>query len=232
MACGVALSTAPARLLLSTLRMSTPRIFLLSPAFAGGKRGEMVMRDAASFPLARQLREPGGAPLGDVFSFLSGLYFRGKMAYVRRFAEPLGSIPGALVITPTRGLVPPESHITVDVLREFAAGAVEVRNAGYRGPLEMHARALAEHAPEAKMVLLGSIASDKYVDVLTGIFGERLVFPVDFVGRGDMSRGGLMLRCVTAGLELDYVPLEGAVRHGQRPPRLEPIKHAARRDSR
>jgi hypothetical protein len=208
--------------------MSTPRIFLLSPAFAGGKRGELVMRDAASFPLARQLREPGGAPLGDVFSFLSGLYFRGKMAYVRRFAVPLGAVPGALVITPTRGLVPPESHITVDVLREFAGGAVEVRNAGYRGPLETHARALAEHAPEAQMVLLGSIASDKYVDVLTGIFGERLVFPVDFVGRGDMSRGGLMLRAAESGQELEYAPVLGARRHGARPPKLEPRRWKTR----
>ena len=35
-----------------------------------------------------------------------------------------------------------------------------------------------------------------------------------------MSRGGLLLRCVTADVELPYVPLRGAVRHGARPPRL------------
>src|SRR5687768_9195172 len=120
-------------------RMFTPRIFLLSPAFAGGKRGQLVLRDAASFPLAKRLREPGGAPLGDVFSFLSGLYFRGKMAYVRRFSAPPPGLPGALVITPTRGLVPAESTIGVEVLREFAAGAVELNNPGYRNPLEKHA---------------------------------------------------------------------------------------------
>jgi hypothetical protein len=202
--------------------MFSPRIFLLSPAYAGGKRGGLVLRDAASFPLAKQIRAPGGAELGDVFSFLSGLYFRGKMAYVRRFSAPPDGLPGALVITPTRGLVPPESRISLEVLREFADGAVELDNAGYRGPLEAHARAVAEHAGDARMVLLGSIASGKYVDVLTGIFGERLVFPVDFVGRGDMSRGGLMLRAAESGEELEYVPVIGARRHGARPPKLEP----------
>jgi hypothetical protein len=74
------------------------------------------------------------------------------------------------------------------------------------------------------VVLLGSIASAKYVDLLLPVFGDRLMFPIHFVGRGDMSRGGLLLRCVTAGLELEYVPVKGATRHGQRPPRLEPIR--------
>ena len=208
--------------------MFTSRIFLLSPAFAGGKRGQLVLRDAASFPLAKRLREPGGAPLGDVFSFLSGLYFRGKMAYVRRFSAPPPGLPGALVITPTRGLVPADSTIGVEVLREFAAGAVELNNPGYRNPLETHARALAEACPDTQMVLLGSIASGKYVDVLTEIFGERLVFPADFVGRGDMSRGGLMLRAAESGEELTYLPVLGARRHGARPPKLEPRRWKTR----
>lgn len=204
--------------------METPRIFLMSPAFSGGKRGQMVMRDAASFPLAQQLRSPGGAPLGEVFSFLSGLYFRGKMAYVQAFSRPPAGLPGALVITPTRGLVPPESRVTVEILREFAEqGEVALTNARYRNPLEEHARALNEAAgPETCYVLLGSIASDKYVNVLTSIFGERLLFPTDFVGRGDMSRGGLMLRAAADGPELEYAPVLGAIRHGSRPPRLEP----------
>ena len=211
--------------------MSTSeRIFLLSPAFAGGQRGQLVMRDGASFELARRLRTSGGAPLGDVFAFLSGLYFRGKMAYVRRFSSPPDGLPGALVITPTRGLVPPESPITLEHLKEFAAGAVELDNAAYRGPLETHARALAEHTRgECDMVLLGSIATGKYVDVLTRIFGERLLFPADFVGRGDMSRGGLMLRAAESGRELPYVPVLGAARHGGRPPRLEPRRWKTRK---
>lgn len=204
--------------------METPRIFLMSPAFSGGKRGQLLLRDAASFPLAQRLRSPGGAPLGDVFSFLSGLYFRGKMAYVRSFSRPPEGLPGALVITPTRGLVPPESHITLDLLREFAQeGEVALTNPRYRDPLERHARALDEAAgPETCYVLLGSIASGKYVDVLTRIYGQRLLFPVDFVGRGDMSRGGLMLRAATDGPELEYASVLGAERKGKRPPKLEP----------
>src|SRR5262249_32645808 len=69
-------------------------------------------------------------------------------------------------------------------------------------------------------VLLGSIASDKYVELLLEILGQRLLFPVDFVGRGDMSRGGLMLRAARSGTELPYGPVQGAVRRGPRPPRL------------
>jgi hypothetical protein len=52
------------------------------------------------------------------------------------------------------------------------------------------------------------------------MFGPRLHFPADFVGRGDMSRGGLMLRCVTEGRELEYAPILGATRRGARPPKL------------
>ena len=72
-------------------------------------------------------------------------------------------------------------------------------------------------------VLLGSIATNKYVDPLTQVFGERLLFPKDFIGRGDMSRGGLMLRHAAAGQELEYIPVATAVRHGKRPPKLAPI---------
>ena len=74
--------------------------------------------------------------------------------------------------------------------------------------------------PECEVVLLGSIATGKYLDLLAGPFGERLRFPSEFVGRGDMSRGGLLLRCVRAGAELTYVPVLGAIRTGTRPPKL------------
>jgi hypothetical protein len=76
-------------------------------------------------------------------------------------------------------------------------------------------------------VLLGSIASPKYVDVLLDVFGDRLHFPLDFVGRGDMSRGGLLLRQATAGVELEYGPVRGAVRRGTRPPKLPPLARRA-----
>ena len=99
----------------------------------------------------------------------------------------------------------------------------------YRRPL---LRDLQKHAPawaEAEIVLLGSIASPKYVQLLTAALGSRIFFPSEFVGRGDMSRGGLMLRCVQEGRELAYVPLVGAQRRGPRPARLPPLARTGAR---
>jgi hypothetical protein len=208
------------------------RIFLLSPANCGGPRAQLMTSPNAAFELARQLQSRGGAPLGDVFSFVSGLYFRGKLAYARRFARPPDPgdplvAGGVLVITPNAGLRAADTPVTVRSFQGFAATDISLTNTAYRRPLEQGAKAvLAAVGSECEVVLLGSIASGKYVDLLLPIFGNRLMFPVHFVGRGDMSRGGLMLRCVTAGLELEYVPLTGASRHGQRPPRLEPLRTA------
>jgi hypothetical protein len=213
-----------------------PRIFLLSPANCGGIRAKMVMSPAAQFALARQLRDPAGASLGDVFSFVSGLYFRGKLAYARRFAQPPDpgdpvAAGGVLVITPNAGLRAADTPVTLASFRRFASVAIDLGNRTYSAPLERGARALrAAIGPDCEVVLLGSIASGKYVDLLLPIFADRLMFPPDFVGRGDMSRGGLMLRRVADGVELDYVTLAGAVRHGQRPPKLEPLRRAARQD--
>jgi hypothetical protein len=159
-------------------------------------------------------------PIADVFTFLSGLYFRGKLAYGRAFARPPAQIPGVFVITTSRGLVLPEQPVTVDDLREFAGVDLHPANARYRAPLARDAAWIAEHARRAEVVLLGSVASGKYLDVLVETFADRLRFPIAFVGRGDMSRGGLMLRAVRAGRELDYVPVAGAPRHGPRPPKL------------
>jgi hypothetical protein len=182
------------------------------------------MNPRAEFELARRLRSPEGAPIGDVFSFLSGLYFRGKLAYAREFASPPKEVPGALVITPNEGLRSPDEPITIARLKRFARGDVDERKRSYRQPLLRDARLIDEAAGEScEVVLLGSVASGKYVDVLTKVFGERLLFPISFIGRGDMSRGGLMLRCSRSGVELDYVPIVGAVRHGPRPPKLPPL---------
>jgi hypothetical protein len=177
----------------------------------------MVLRPEARFPLACRLRDDG-APIGDVMSFMSGLYFRGKHAYARAFARPPTGQPGAFVVTPNRGLWPAEEPITARELAGLAAGDIDAGDPRYRRPLLADARRLAR--AEVEVVLLGSIASGKYVDVLGAVLGERLLFPPAFVGRGDMSRGGLMLRCVEAGTELDYAPVAGAVRHGPRPARL------------
>ena len=155
--------------------------------------------------------------LGDVFTFFSSLYFRGKLTYARRFA----AAHDIHIITPTSGLESPDTLVTDTAIREFAHGDIDPANASYRTPLEQSASALLRDIGTGRdVVLLGSIASPKYVGVLAGIFGERLRFPVDFVGRGDMSRGGLLLRKVREGVELDYVAVAGAVRHGPRPPKL------------
>src|SRR5437870_5647388 len=114
-----------------------PRIFLLSPANCNGRRGAQVLSPQSKSEAAQRLRSTDGIPLGDLFSFVSGLYFRGKLTYARHFAAP-----------------------------------PDVDN------------------------------------------------PV--VGRGDMSRGGLLLRQAAADVELTYVPIAGAVRHGPRPPKLSP----------
>ena len=74
--------------------------------------------------------------------------------------------------------------------------------------------------PEDQAVLLGSVATGKYVDPLLEVLSDRLYMPAEFVGRGDMSRGGLLLRCVASGRQLTYVPVMGSERRGKRPPRL------------
>ena len=197
------------------------RVFLLSPAYAGGERARMILRECAKFDLARRLRSRERATLGEVFAFLSGLYFRGKLAYANAFARTANGISGVQVITPTRGLVDATTKITLHDLREFAGVDIQENDTRYREPLVRDARRLAKKlSGECEVVLLGSIASGKYVDVLLENFQHRLLFPADFVGRGDMSRGGLLLRCVKSGTELSYAPLQGAVRHGPRPPRL------------
>lgn len=213
--------------------MSSARIFLLSPANCGGARAKQILSPRAQFALAAALRAEG-APLGEVFAFVSGLYFRGKIAYARRFAAPpepgnpvVGG--GVLVITSNAGLRDADTLVTHAALRGFARGAIDAANARYRRPLEASARALLrEIGPDCDVVLLGSVASPKYVDVLAEIFGQRLRFPIEFVGRGDMSRGGLLLRCARDGEELAYVPVVGAVRHGRRPPKLPPLTWTAR----
>jgi len=202
------------------------RIFLLSPAYAGGERARMVMSERAQFDLARRLRSSEGVSLAEVFTFLSGLYFRGKIAYANAFARVKNGASGVLVITPTRGLVDAATRIGLDDLSEFAEGDIDLADPRYRKTLERDARKLAKRlTPKCEVVLLGSIASKKYVEVLLAHFGNQLRFPGDFVGRGDMSRGGLLLRCATDRQELNYISVQGAVLHGVRPPKLEPRRY-------
>jgi hypothetical protein len=207
--------------------MDAPRIFLLSPAYAGGERAKMIMRETAQFELAQRLRSANGASLAEVFTFLSGLYFRGKVAYANAFARTTDSSRGILVITPNRGLLPAETMIRLSDLEKFGEVDIHADDPRYHRPLSRDVRLLAQRLPPAaEVILLGSIATGKYVDVLLKKFGTRLKFPAAFVGRGDMSRGGLMLRCAVDRTELDYIPVAGAIRSGKRPPKLSPRRYA------
>ena len=196
------------------------KVFLLSPANAGGDRGKLLLRPDATFDLALRLRREGVA-LGEAFAFISGLYFRGKMAYAKAFASPCAGTPGAFIITAGYGLLPPETRVSFDELRKIAAVPIDANDVRYREPLERACRAANEAAgPACDFVLLGSIATQKYLEPMFAVFGDRLLFPEAFIGRGDMSRGGLLLRSVNSGQELTYLPLGNLTRHGPRPPKL------------
>lgn len=192
-----------------------PTVFVVSPAHCGGKRAALLLGPAARFPLAEQLRRDEGASLGEAFSFLSSLYFRGKLTYARRFARPPQGVAGVQVITPNRGLMPAETVVGAQDLVEF--GTVDIRpdDDRYRGPLERDALRLATGGA-IDVVLLGSLATGKYVDVLLAVLGERLFYPAEFAGRGDMSRGALLLRAAREGGELAYRPVSAVLRAPRR----------------
>ena len=183
----------------------------------------MLLNPRAEFSLAVRLREPDGAEIGEVFSFLSKLYFRGKLTYAREFASATAQVPPILIITADRGLVSPETRLRTDDLERFCQVDISSADERYLAPLRRDASDVAAKlGSETNVVLLGSIATGKYVDAMLDVFGERLVFPSEFVGRGDMSRGGLLLRSARDGQELGYVPVAGAIRRGKRPPKLDP----------
>lgn len=192
-------------------------VFLLSPAFCGGRRAGILLNPKSQAATVLELRS-GKMTLGRAFAFMSGLYFRGKVSYAERFGE-------ALVITPTRGLQPPSLPFNLGLLREFAVGDVSLDNPEYRLALARDVTALAERLDQrSQVVLLGSVASGKYVDVLLPVLGDRLRYPTAFIGRGDMSRGGVMLRSAASGIELEYDVLTAGVRpRGPRPPKLDPL---------
>jgi hypothetical protein len=193
------------------------RIFLLSPAKVSGVRAGLLLNPRAPFALAREFREQG-LSLAEIFTFASGLYFRGKITYARRFAQPDELIR---VITSNAGLLDPLTRFTPEALRAFGEVDISADDPRYHKPLRRDAGTLARQLGRSgRAILLGSIATAKYRDVLLEVFGDRLVFPSDFVGRGDMSRGGLMLRAARAGTELAYVGVRGAIFKGKRAPRI------------
>jgi hypothetical protein len=199
------------------------QIFILSPAKTSGQRAQLIYNPAARFSLASRLHRGHGVPLAEVFSFLSGLYFRGKITYARTFAHPPAGMPGIMVVTSNRGLLPVDLPLTLEEVRAFSAAPIDLRNRRYLKPLQRDAAMLAQvSGAQCRVVFLGSISTSRYADPLLAAFGERLHFPSDFIGRGDMSRGGLLLRAAAEKKELAYVPLAGAVRRGKRPQKLAP----------
>lgn len=185
------------------------KVFLLSPANLNGERARQLMSPTATFEAAQLYRSPEGVPIALAFAFMSALYFRGKIAYAMHFSD----LENTYVIAPGFGLVAPAWTITEERMKILRRTPVDVRKRNYRKPLERDALALAQTLDsKSQVVLLGSVATGKYVDVLWPIFGRRLRFPTAFAGLGDMSRGGLLLRAVRANRELDYTTLD-APRH-------------------
>ena len=179
-------------------------IFLLSPANLAGVRGKRLLQGTSRFELSLRL-QLSQATLGEIFSFVSGLYFRGKLAYASQFARPPVGISGVRIITSSSGLLPPEYLATLDWLRATTESSIDPENPQYRDPLIRDAQLTCGALPqEARVVLLGSIATPKYVAPLLEVFGPRLFYPLDFAGRGDMSRGSLLLRCTRENRELSY----------------------------
>lgn len=209
-------STAQARAMNAANRnANASRIFLLSSANLSGKRGKLMWSGNSRCRMALRLRD-GGAPLGEIFSFVSGLYFRGKLTYAEAFTRPPRGVPGVMIITSSHGLMNPAALVTVADLRIMAASPIGEAEMRYRKPLERDARQLAATLRRCEVVLLGSIATPKYIEPLFGIFGAKLMFPAEFAGIGDMSRGGLMLRATRDGLPLSYARVSSAMPHASR----------------
>src|SRR3989442_11924814 len=149
-----------------------PRIFLLSPANCAGLRARLVMRREARFDLGRRVRDPGGAPLGEVMTFMSGLYFRGKLAYARAFAAPPDPAcpvtrDGVLVIAPGAGLKPAAAAVSLRELTAFARVDVAADNPRYRRPLLAAPRTVAPRiGDDCGLGPLRSTASDRVVQPL------------------------------------------------------------------
>ena len=173
-----------------------------------------LRRPESGVVLARRLREEG-VPLGDVFSFLSGLYFRGKLEYARAFSQPGEREGGVYVITMTDGLVAPDARISAQDLERYAQwvdGAATASRTLEQTALDLSRRL----GSDADVVLLGSVSTGKYTDLLAPIFGTRLLFPREVLHIGQLARGALFLRRAREGPELEYVPVGEIIRAGRR----------------
>lgn len=182
------------------------RVFLLSPASLGGVRGRRILAGQGDAPLVAALHGGGTVPLGDVYAFISSLYYRGKRAYAQAFAHRSGGDPAVYAITPGRGLVADHHPVDLATVEIFAGIDVDPADEAYAAPLRKTAEGLLHTLPDdAAVVLLGSLATPKYLGPLGDVLGPRLLAPRIFAGMGDMQRGSTLLRAVRDGVELDYV---------------------------
>ena len=183
------------------------RIFLLSPANVAGIKGQRLLNPSGDSDLALRLRD-SGATLGEVYRFISSLYFRGKLDYAQRFQSAPHGVAGVQIITGA-GLMLPETVITLSDLRRISATSIDAKNSDYRLSLDSDLLRLRERvSDETEIILLGSVATSKYITPIREVFGKRLLFPRAFLGLGDMSRGSILLRYCAQGEELEYRPVE------------------------
>lgn len=187
-----------------------------------GMRAKLLLNPTAPFPLARKFRDEG-VPLADAFTFTSGLYFRGKIAYARHFASA-NRRDIIRVITSNAGLVDPDTIVGPREIKGYGETEIDPADPKYHEPLRRDAQRLAKRTGGGPVILLGSIATTKYRHVLLDVFGERLFFPTEFVGRGDMSRGALLLRAAEADEELAYASVHDAVFTGKRAVRVSEVR--------
>jgi hypothetical protein len=204
------------------------RVFILSPARSDGVRAGYLANPKTSIAMGLELQANIKQPIGKVFTFLSGLYFRGKVAYAERFSASAGLAAspsvGAWVITSNQGLLPLHAPIGLDDLQSFSRTPIALGEPRYEEPLRRDlARLISDDNSATEYVLLGSVSTDKYTEALVSILGERVLFPVEFLGRGDMSRGALMLRQSRVGEELEYAPLAGILKPRKRLAKATPV---------
>jgi hypothetical protein len=198
-------------------RASRQRVFLISPANSEGTRAQRLLGGKSKSELAKRLNE-SGVPLDEVFSAMSTLYFRGKLSYAQKFSNPPAGLPAILIITPSRGLLLPRTPITLSDMAQISSVRALHTNPSFRDPLERDARVLSgQLGPGVEVILLGSIATLKYIDPLIAVFGPRLTFPSDFLGLGNMSRGGLLLRCCRENRELSYISVSDVMHRVMKP---------------
>ncbi|HVS65001.1 MAG TPA: hypothetical protein VMT85_16025 [Thermoanaerobaculia bacterium] len=191
---------------------ATATTFLISPASLHGVRGRRLLAPGASGVWPRRLR--GGAPIGELFTAVSSLYFRGKLAYALRF----GGAGGTLVIAPGVGLVTPEWRLDREAALRMSEIRVRSSEDAYRRPLEQALRRLLDETG-GDFVFLGSLATDRYLAVLAPLLGSRLLTPAALYGMGNMRRGSVLLEAAESGEELEYVPCRPPqARRSKRPP--------------